>query len=144
MDRIKSPASPGERGQLVTADPPAAATQTELDTANKHLPLLRFSMQEREILEILGLSRFYRPTGRTSWSGYMQSTAYELGDGHYLSLWFGYQGDRPSRDRSQYGLKRVGLCDVHIARYDSVTSSNHIALLSFIRDSDIERYSDNE
>src|ERR1041384_1970717 len=71
MDRIKSPASPGERGQLVTADPPAAATQTELDTANKHLPLLRFSMQEREILELLGLSRFYGPTGRTSWSGYM-------------------------------------------------------------------------
>ena len=141
MGRITSPAQPGEG---VTATPPAPATQTELDTANQRLPLLRFSMQEPEILEFLGLFRFYRPIGRVSWSGYVQSAGYDLGDGHYLSLWFGWQADLPSRDRSEYGLKRVGLCDVHVSKYESVTSSNHIALFSFIRDDNTSRFRDNE
>jgi hypothetical protein len=54
-------------------------------------------------LRLLGLSRFDKPICRVSWSGYdyAQSVAYDLGDGHYLSLWFGYEGDVSEGPKSQ-------------------------------------------
>src|SRR5258708_5250630 len=82
-----SPVSPIQLAQITAARLPAPVTETELNTAKLRCALLRFFTHEREALDLLGLARFDRPGAGTSW-GYSYSQGYELGNGHWLLLWY--------------------------------------------------------
>ena len=93
-------------GQITAASLPAPVTETELNAAKQRCARLRFFMHEREALELLGLARFDRPGAGTIWD-YSYSQGYELGNGHWLLLW--YSRTSLVSDPPKYGLEYVGL-----------------------------------
>ena len=93
----------------------AAVTETELNTAKQRLPLLRYFMREREALDLLGLSRFYRPSPVTTCSD-SRSQPCELGDGHWLVLWY---SETTLPDPLRYGLRYASLDDDAMIQVDN-------------------------